>query len=128
MRDTNAEVSFINNDTAMMIGGRWWTLHFKNLSHVNWRVAPLGRSFRGRHLCVMGGNTFAISAQTKYPDIAFQLLLFLTTPEQIKHLVDNGRLDPDPPRAGGERVFPQRSHAPERRERRLLRRHGRRGG
>jgi len=93
-RDSNAEVTFINNATAMYIAERWSTAHFKNLSHVNWRIAPLGRSFRGHRLCMMEGNTFVISAQTKYPDIAFQFLLFLTSPEQIKHLVDTGESIP----------------------------------
>ena len=94
MNDSNAEVTFINNATAMLIGERWSTSHFQDLSHVNWRVAPLGRSFQGRHLCMMEGNTFAISAQTKHPDIAFQLLLFLTSPEQIRHLVEAGESIP----------------------------------
>jgi ABC-type glycerol-3-phosphate transport system substrate-binding protein len=90
MRDTAGNISFENNYTAMMVGGRWWTVHMKNLSHVNWAVAPMPRSFRGRRLCDMGCNSIAVSAQTKYPDIVFQLLLFMTTPEQIKYLVDVG--------------------------------------
>jgi multiple sugar transport system substrate-binding protein len=90
MRDTTGNVSFENNVTAMMVGGRWWTAEFKNLSNVNWAVAPLPISFRGRRLCDMGCNTLSINARTKYPDIAFQFLLHLTTPEQIKHLVDVG--------------------------------------
>ena len=77
-----------------MIGDRTWTAHFKELYHVNWRIAPLGRSFQGRHLCMMEGNTFVINAKTKYPDIAFQFLLFLTSPEQIKRIVDIGESIP----------------------------------
>jgi ABC-type glycerol-3-phosphate transport system substrate-binding protein len=115
LKDANAEVTFINNGTAMFIADRSYTAHFRELSHVNWRIAPLGRSLRGRHLCLMEGNTFVISAQTKYPDIAFQFLLFLTSPEQIKRIVvigeslpihsgpeENAYLLNDPTRPKGE--------------------------
>jgi multiple sugar transport system substrate-binding protein len=90
MRDTTGNMSFENNATAMMLGERFWTAMFKGLSDVNWAVAPLPRSFRGRRLCDMGFNCLAVNARTKYPDLAFQFLLHLTTPEQIKHLVDVG--------------------------------------
>ena len=43
---------------------------------------------------MMEGNTFVISAQSEYPDIAFQLLLFLTLPEQIQRFVDAGESIP----------------------------------
>jgi ABC-type glycerol-3-phosphate transport system substrate-binding protein len=94
MNDSSADTTFVNNATAMEISDRTSTSHFQNLSDVNWRVAPLGRSFQGHHLCMMEGNSFVINARTKYPDIAFQLLLFLTSPEQIRRLVDAGESIP----------------------------------
>jgi len=84
----------------MLVGERWWTAIFKKLSDVDWAVAPLPRSFAGRRPAYMTFISLGVYAKTRSPDVAFQFLLRLIAPEQVKKLIDVG--DSIPIRYGPE--------------------------
>jgi len=90
LRDISGDVLFQNNRAAMLVGERWWTAIFKKLSDVDWAVAPLPRSFAGRRPAYMTFISLGVYAKTRSPDVAFQFLLRLIAPEQVKKLIDVG--------------------------------------
>ena len=100
LRDISGDVNFQNNRAAMLVGDRWWTAIFKNLSDVNWAVAPLPKSFAGRRPAYMSFISLGINSKSRHPEVAFAFLLRLTQPDQVKFLVDVG--DSIPIRHGRE--------------------------
>ena len=85
-----ASDAFKSNRAAMLIGGRWWTAVFWELSDVEWSVAPLPRSYAGLRRSQSSYNVLGISAKTRHPDIAYEFIKYLCSPEQIHNLVRVG--------------------------------------
>ena len=82
--------AFSNNQAAMMIGARWRTVDLKELTDVDWAVAPLPFSFQGTRSSFIQGLSLGINAKTRYPDIAYQFLRFLTSEQENRNLVELG--------------------------------------
>ncbi|NLF29959.1 MAG: extracellular solute-binding protein [Planctomycetes bacterium] len=96
--------SFKNGHAAMVVGGRWYTALFKPIADLDFRVAPLPIGFDGRRVSRMGFNKIGISARTRHPEIAYQLLLHLNSPEQVRNVINEG--DSLPLRPGGPNSRP----------------------
>jgi len=97
--------AFKRNRCAMFVGGRWWTAEFWKLSDVEFSVAPLPRSLRGLRRGYASYNVLGIYSQTKYPDICYEFLKFLCSPEQIHNLVVVGDSIPIRPAPKYNRYF-----------------------
>lgn len=90
LQDTSGDRMFQNNRAAMLVGARWWTSMFQDLADVKWAVAPLPKSFAGRRPAYMCFIPLGIYAKTKHPEVAFQFLMRLSEPEQVRKLIDVG--------------------------------------
>lgn len=102
--------AFKNGRAAMIPGMRWYSALFMDLTDLDWAVAPLPLNDQGERASIMVGNHLAISARTRHPDVAYHLLLHLTSPEQIGKLVDLG--DSIPIRRSSFPEFQKRSPRP----------------
>ncbi|MBI4244046.1 MAG: sugar ABC transporter substrate-binding protein [Planctomycetes bacterium] len=74
---------------AMMYGGRWITSVLIHQKDLDWTVSPLPK-YKGKRLGVTGGLGWAISSQTKYPQLAYELVKHLSSPEGIRFMIDMG--------------------------------------
>ncbi|MFW6146355.1 MAG: extracellular solute-binding protein [Planctomycetota bacterium] len=95
--------SFKNGHAAMIVGGRWYSALFKPIADLDYRVAPLPIGFDGRRISRMSFNKIGISARTRHPEVAYQLLLHLNSPEQVRNMINEGDslpLRPDGPNSG----------------------------
>lgn len=102
--------AFKNGRAAMLPGMRWYSALFMDLTDLDWAVAPLPLNQKGERASIMVGNHLAVSARTRHPDVAYQLLLHLTSPEQIGKLVDVG--DSIPIRRSSFDLFREKSPRP----------------
>ncbi len=94
---------FSSGRVAMYIGGRWLTAAFKikKRTELNWSIVPIPKGKRGR-ATRLDLNCMGIWSRTKHPDLAFEMLKFLVSPESIKFLIEVG--DSQPIRWKGEEV------------------------
>ena len=86
----NVNEAFQTNRAAMLIGGRWLTAVFWELTDVDWSVAPLPISLQGLRRSPASFLVLGVYAKTHHPDIVYQFLKFFTQPEQNKFLVAVG--------------------------------------
>jgi multiple sugar transport system substrate-binding protein len=70
---------FAQSGTAMELTGIWNFSALRDVPDLNWDIAPVWQNVeRGT---VSFGSGLAISADTEYPDAAFQVIAFLTSEE-----------------------------------------------
>ena len=82
--------AFQTNRAGMMLGGRWWTAVFWEVSDLDWSTAPVPLSPRGRRKGRASFNVLGINSKTRNPEVAYAFLKFLTLPEQVQFLVELG--------------------------------------
>lgn len=76
----DAQTEFSNGRLAMLHGyGRWLVPRFRQMNRFRWDAVEIPREkYRYSHIFTVA---YSISAKTKHPDEAFQLLAFLTGPK-----------------------------------------------
>ena len=90
LQGTSGDRMFQNNRAAMLVGARWYTAGFKDVQDLNWAVAPLPLSNSGRRPAYMTFIPLGVYSKTRNPEIAFEFLMRLSEPEQVKNLIDVG--------------------------------------
>ena len=86
---------FLSGGCAMVIGGPWELQRMKKDARVSWRVAKLPvRQEGGIEASALGGYVWGIPKGAKNADQAFQLIEFMSQPEQQKLAWSGGRLPP----------------------------------
>ncbi len=83
----NVDAMFANQQTAMMTTGLWDIQPFKQ-ARVNFGIAPLPLGKAGGGMEAVGTG-LAISAKSKYPKVAFDVIKFLTSGPGEKLIVTN---------------------------------------
>lgn len=83
---------FKTGKIGMCIYGRWMCMDFKNIKDFEWDVAVLPKKMhRASTLAVV---CYAIAAQTKHPEAAWQLIQFLMSPEGQIAVAESGHAIP----------------------------------
>lgn len=93
---------FAMGRAAMLGGARWLTAAFRirKQGELDWAVAPLPRA--KKRASILSFTSIGISADTKHPELAYELAKFMIRPEGIKFLIEVG--DSIPIRSSGEEV------------------------
>jgi len=85
-QEEDARLAFQNGDAVFM---RNWPYAYPLLQDANkskvagrFAVAPMPAAAGGRPAAALGGAQLAINARSRHPDAAWQLIAFLTAPEQ----------------------------------------------
>ncbi len=82
---------FMSNRLAMFIGARWYTTMLKKQKDLDWRIAPLPKPSEDKErLTPLTGHAWAVSSETKYPQLAYELVKHITSEEGIKLLIEIG--------------------------------------
>ncbi len=79
---------FLSQRAAMFIGGRWYTVNFRTATALSWDVAPLPS---GEHRATpLDSHGWAISAHTKHPQEAWELVKQLAGPDGVRFVIEVG--------------------------------------
>ncbi len=99
-------MDFRNGIAAMFIGDRWRSVEFKEGPvRDDWRVAPMPKAYNGSRRWEYKYSILGVSVQSKHPEMAYELLKFMTRSEFTRYLIESG--DSIPLRTSGEemRIF-----------------------
>jgi len=99
IEDSRARAQFLNGEAAMYLMGTWLVARAKKekpdlLPHLKCVPFPAVAGGKGSPATVVGGvnAAFAVSARCKRPDLAVELLRYLTAPEVGEAWVGTGRI------------------------------------
>lgn len=87
-RTQTAHEAFGAGRIGMYLTGSWYTTRFRKIRDLDWHVAPLP-SGKVR-ACPLGAGVWCISSQSKYPQLAYELIKFLARPEAIRFVMQVG--------------------------------------
>ncbi len=85
---------FMQKKIAMLIDGRWRVPYLRNNADFIWDVVPLPIGPSGYSRVGIDSSGYGVSAQTKHPDEAFELVSFLTNRRSIQRFSESGLIVP----------------------------------
>lgn len=85
---------FMSGKLAMYFSGIWNTPQFRDIKAFDWDVAVFPRGPNGVHEFPTGGSGYSIARTTKHPDLAWELVRYLSGKEGMSRLAATGLAQP----------------------------------
>ena len=88
LADTQADPLFVQGKLAMVATGFWSVPYYDSIDGLNWDVSPIWQGEVQATPAFFSG--LAVSAASKHPDVATEVVQFLTSPEGQEPIALNG--------------------------------------